>query len=297
MTPPKIAEITADVEAKLSALQSWLRRQSRIIVAYSGGVDSAFLLKVACDVLGTRARAFTARSPSLSRGELESAVALAQTIGVEHTIVDTRELDRPGYVENAADRCYHCKTELFDATAIAAGGQPGATVVDGFNADDLSDHRPGHRAAAEHGVGHPLAECGLTKAEVRALSRRLGLVTWAKPQLACLSSRIPYGVAVTEARLGRIERVEAAMRRLGFFDVRARLVAGNDDMVRLEVGADELTRLLEPSVREAVVVAARAAGLAFVTVDLEGFRSGRMNEVLDPGSRLVQIARTDPTEG
>ena len=282
-----VADLSAAVEAKYAHLQALLQGYQRVVVAYSGGVDSAFLLRVAHDVLGDAARAFTARSPSLMAAELDDAVALAAAIGVQHEVVETDELSRAGYVENATDRCYFCKTELFDATAAAAGRFDDAVVVDGFNTDDMADHRPGHTAAAEHGVLHPLAEAALGKAEIRGLSRRLGLPTWDKPQLACLSSRVPYGTSVTAGRLARIEAVEMALREARFYDVRARLVADNDDMVRIEVGAAELPRLVEPEVRAAIVAAAQAAGFRFVTVDLEGFRSGRMNEALG----LVQLGR------
>jgi uncharacterized protein len=273
-------DVSAELWRKYNDLRARLASLPRVVVAYSGGVDSAFVLAVAREVCGERVRAFTARSPSLMAVELEEATALAQQLGVAHEIVDTTELDRPGYVANGLDRCYHCKSELFDATAVAAERFAGAVVVDGFNADDLHDHRPGHRAAAEHAVLHPLAECGFTKADVRALSRHLGLPTWRKPQLACLASRVPYGTEVTRERLGRVEAVEVALRQLGFHDVRARLVRDNDDMVRIEVGDAELARTVSPEVRPRLVEAARAAGFRFVTVDLEGFRSGRMNEGL-----------------
>ena len=283
----QVAEASAELERKLSELRALITGLGRVVVAYSGGVDSALVLDVAHECLGDRSRAFTARSPSMMQVELDEAIALARSIGAEHEIVETKELDRPGYVENSPSRCYHCKSELFDATAIAAERFAGAIVVDGFNADDLSDHRPGHRAAAEHSVRHPLAEVGLTKAEIRAISRARGLPTWQKPQLACLASRVPYGTPVTEARLSKIEQVETALRRLGFFDVRARLVPGSDDLVRIEVGEGELERLASAAVRPEVVRAAHEAGFRFVTLDLEGFRSGRMNE----GLGLVKLGK------
>ncbi|MEL6184674.1 MAG: ATP-dependent sacrificial sulfur transferase LarE, partial [Myxococcota bacterium] len=229
-------------------------------------------------VLGERAEALTARSASLAGRELEAAKHLARDIGIAHRIVDTRELDRPEYRANAPSRCFYCKDTLFDAAGLLAEASPGTVVVDGFNADDLSDHRPGHAAAAQRGVRHPLAEAHLSKAEIRALSRRAGLATWNKPQLACLSSRVPYGMEVTADRLSRIERMEDVLRDMGFFDVRARLVRENEDMVRLEVGEAELTRAFEA--RKAVVAAGREIGFRFVALDLEGFRSGRMNEGL-----------------
>lgn len=272
--------MSPELDAKHARLRARFADLGRVVVAYSGGVDSALVLAVARQVLGDRVRAFTARSPSLMTSELEEAALLARHLGVEHEIIDTQELDRPGYVANGTDRCYHCKSELFDATTLAARRFTDAAVVDGFNADDLHDHRPGHRAAAEHAVLHPLAEVGLTKAEVRELSRHLELPTWRKPQLACLASRIPYGTEVTRERLGRVETVEMALRGLGLHDVRARLVRDNDDMVRIEVGEGELGRLLDPAARSEIVGAARGAGFRFVTLDLEGFRSGRMNEGL-----------------
>lgn len=284
-TPQPPHDVPAELWRKYLDLRARLAALPRIVVAYSGGVDSAFVLAVAREVRGEGVLAFTARSPSLMAVELEEAAALARQLGVAHEIVDTEELARPGYVANGVDRCYHCKSELFDATSLAAERFAGAAVVDGFNADDLDDHRPGHRAAAEHAVLHPLAECGFTKADVRAMSRHLGLPTWRKPQLACLASRVPYGTEVTRERLARVEAVEVTLRLLGFHDVRARLVRDNDDMVRIEVGDAELARVVSPDVRPRLVEAARAAGFRFVTVDLEGFRSGRMNE------GLVTLAR------
>lgn len=281
----EISELTPEVLEKGGALQALLRALDRVVVAYSGGVDSAFLAHEAHQALGPRALALTARSASLMAVELAEAEALAQTIGIEHRVVDTKELDRSAYVRNDVSRCYYCKDELFDAAALVAHAFDGAVVVDGFNADDMNDHRPGHRAAAEHGVRHPLAEVGLSKAEIRALSRARGLPTWKKPQLACLSSRLPYGMSVTPERLSRVEQVEVALRDLGFFDVRARLVKDNDAMVRIEVGEAELERVVRPEVRGRIVGAARAVGFSYVTLDLEGFRSGRLNE------GLVQLGR------
>jgi len=272
---------------KLAALRRHLRAFSKVIVAYSGGVDSAFLLKVAHEELGDDCRAFTARSPSLMQIELEEATALAKVMGVKHEIVDTNELGRHGYVQNEQDRCYFCKSELFDATEIASQQFSDAVVLDGFNADDLKDHRPGHRAAHEHEVRHPLAELGLTKIEIRRMSKALGLPTWSKPQLACLASRIPYGMEVTAERLAMVEKMESALRKLGFHDLRARLVSDQDEMVRIEVGEEELGRLMEVSNRRQIIKTAHQSGFKFVTVDLEGFRSGRMNEgLIGIGSRL-----------
>jgi uncharacterized protein len=274
-----VSELTDSVLEKQSALERLLRSYGRVVVAYSGGVDSAFLAKVAHDVLGTQALALTARSASMMQVELQDAISLAKSIGIEHRVVDTNELDREGYVKNDLSRCYFCKDELFDATSMIARDSD-AIVVDGFNADDLFDHRPGHRAAKEHDVRHPLAEVGLSKAEIRALSKSLGLATWNKPQLACLSSRLPYGVSVTPERLSRVEQVEMVLRELGFFDMRARLVKENDEMVRIEVGEPELEKVVRPDIRQRILEAAKKAGFSFVTLDLEGFRSGRLNEGL-----------------
>ena len=289
MTRPIQTEVSDEARKKLRALRARLSELGRVLVAYSGGVDSAFLTKVAHDTLGPGAKAFTARSPSLPESELEAAIALAREIGVSHAVLDTHELDRPGYVENSPARCYHCKAELFEVSAAYADAFPGSVVVDGFNHDDLSDYRPGHRAAAERGVQHPLSEVGLTKAEIRALSFELGLPTWNKAQLACLSSRIPHGTKVTKERLGRIERLELALHRLGFFDVRARLLPEQDETVRIELGPDELPRAVYPELRPQIVSAAHEAGFRYVTLDLEGFRTGRMTEGLDPA--LVQLGR------
>ncbi len=265
--------------AKERDLLGLLDGLDRVVVAFSGGVDSTYLAFAAHRVHGESALAVTARSPSLAPAELDDAERLARHIGISHRIIETREHLRSGYIANAPDRCYYCKTELFDATDLIATHQD-AVVVDGFNADDLGDHRPGHRAAAEHGVRHPLAEVGMTKQDIRHRSRAHELPTWNKPQLACLASRVPYGMSVTPERLERIGRLEAVLRERGFRDVRARLVRENHDMVRLEVGEVELMRLVEADHRSAVVAAARSLGFRFVTLDLEGFRSGRMNESL-----------------
>ncbi|MBI4818242.1 MAG: ATP-dependent sacrificial sulfur transferase LarE [Deltaproteobacteria bacterium] len=267
---------------KERALYAQMAELREVLVAFSGGVDSSLVLKVAKDVLGDRARALIARSPSLPARELDEAFRIAAEIGVPLEVVATKELATEGYVANAPDRCYYCKSELFDVTKarVAAGS---AIVVDGVNADDLGDHRPGLLAGRERGVVHPLAEAGFTKDEVRHLSKKLGLSTWKKPQLACLASRVPYGTRVTPERLGRIERVEDALRDLGCFDVRARLVSGNDDLVRIEVGDADFDRVVAN--RRSITERAKAAGFKRVTLDLESFRSGSMN------ADLVELRR------
>lgn len=285
-----IISIEPSVEAKEKVLEEALRKMSPLAVAFSGGVDSAYLLAKAVDVSGPDVEAVTARSPSLPRAELEEAVELAKTLGARHRVVETRELERAGYRANGPERCYHCKAELFDTARLTV--PEGRTLVDGFNADDFRDHRPGHRAALERKVAHPLADAEMTKAEIRALSRRRGLPTWDKPQMACLASRVPYGMEVTAERLARVEAVERALKRLEFRDVRARLVDGRDDWVRLEVGLAEIGRVVSPEVRPVLVEVAHEAGFRFVTLDLEGFRSGRLNEGLASGpAGLVQLGR------
>jgi uncharacterized protein len=259
----------------LDALRDHLRSLGRVVVAFSGGADSAFLAFVAHDTLGpARAIAVTAVSPSLAAAEREDCAALAAEWGLRWVTVETDELDSPGYVRNGADRCAHCKTALMDAIGPLAT-EHGGTVALGVNVDDLGDHRPGQTAAAARGAVFPLVASGFTKAAVREASRRLGLRTWDKPAAACLASRVPYGTPVTVGVLGRVERAEAGLRALGF---RALRVRHYDDLARLEVPLAELATVLER--REAVVGAVRAAGYRYVTLDLEGLRSGNLNEAL-----------------
>lgn len=257
---------------KLSALADELRRLDRVVVAFSGGADSAFLAAVAQRTLGTeRVHAVTAVSPSLAGDEEADCRALAAEWNLRWTPVVTAEMERAAYRLNDTDRCFHCKAELMDVVAPLAARE-GATIVLGVNLDDLGDHRPGQRAATEAGAAFPLVTAGFTKADVRAASRALGLRTWDKPAAACLASRIPYGTSVSVEILGRVDRAEAAMHRLGFTQLRVRHY---DDTARIEVEIDELARVIEQ--REAVVAAVRSAGYRYVTVDLEGFRSGNLN--------------------
>lgn len=263
------------LDAKYGHLQRLLAEGGPTLVCYSGGVDSALLLKVAHDVLGGAAVGLTAVSPSLAREERDAAARLAAAIGARQIEVETREMDDPGYVANSPRRCYHCKKALF-AEAVRAARQLGlAAIVYGANADDARDFRPGMEAAREYGVRGPLLDAGLTKGEVRALSRRLGLPTAEKPAQPCLASRLPYGTEVTVERLRAIDRSEAALRRLGFRELRVR---HHGDVARIEVPTADLPRLLEPATREAAVAALRAVGFRHVTVDLAGLRSGSLNE-------------------
>jgi len=256
----------------LAALRTRLAELDRVVVAFSGGADSAFLAWVANDVLGpARALAVTAVSPSLLGEERDDCEALAREWGLRWRGVETHELERAAYVANDGDRCYHCKAELMDVVAPLAAAEA-ATVVLGTNVDDLGDHRPGQQAATERGAAFPLVDAGFTKADVRSMSKALGLRTWDKPAAACLASRVPYGTPVTFAVLDRVGRAESALRTLGFRQLRVRHYG---DVARLELEVDELPRALEH--RAAIVAAVKQAGYRYVTLDLEGFRSGNLN--------------------
>jgi uncharacterized protein len=265
-----------DVIAKELALERTLSSLGAVVVAYSGGVDSAYLACVAHRTLGDRAWAVTADSASYPEHHRSLAVRVAEAFGLHHEIVRTGELEQPEYRANPTNRCYFCKRELYTHLSRLAADR-GAVVIDGNNADDRGDYRPGRQAAREFGVRSPLDEVNLAKDEIRELSRRAGLPTWDEPASACLSSRIPYHAEVTGEKLRAIERAEQALRRLGFRVCRVR---HHDELARVEIGREELTRALEPEMSAAIVRELKAAGYRYVTLDLQGYRTGSLNEGL-----------------
>ncbi len=259
---------------KLERLHAVVASTGGAVVAFSGGTDSALVAAVAARALGPRALAVTAVSPSLPPGELREARRVAGVVGIRHRSVRTHEVENEAYLANGADRCYHCKTELYGVLEQVAAAEALPAVLSGANVDDLGDWRPGLRAAAEHAVRHPLVEAGFTKAEVRDAARHLGVPTWDKPASACLSSRIEHGVRITVEDLTRVGRAERALKELGFRQVRVRV---HGDVARVEVDAADLQRLASPDVRGRAVRTLRDLGFRYVTMDLEGFRSGSMN--------------------
>lgn len=271
-TEPELHEV---LSAKAQALKDLLAGYGSVLVAYSGGVDSAYLAWVAHEVLGERALAVTALSESYPRHHYDLALTVAAQAGFRHEVIETREIDRPEYRANPVNRCYFCKQELYTTLARVARERGIAVIVDGNNADDRGDYRPGRQAARELGVRSPLDEVGLRKSEIRELSRLAGLPTWDEPASACLSSRIPYDHEVTPAKLRAIEEAETALRALGFRVCRVR---HHDDVARIELGRDEMRRALEPELADAIIRAVKAAGFRYVALDLQGYRLGSLNE-------------------
>ena len=269
---------------KLDALRVQLDESEQLVVAFSGGVDSAFLLAVASEVLGDRCHAVTAVSQTMARSEIADATALAKELGLgdRHHVIESHELEVPGFADNPTHRCALCKTELMDVAGPIAE-RLNAPVALGTNLDDLGDVRPGIAAARERGARMPLVDTGFTKADVRSASRALGLRTWDKPQLACLSSRFPYGTQITPDRLRRVDAFEDGLRALGFRQIRVRF---HDTIARLEVDVTELPAIIP--VRDQIVALGKQLGFAYVALDLAGFRSGSLNEVL-PTETLVKL--------
>lgn len=268
---------TETTEQQLTALRRVLREMGSVLVCYSGGIDSAFVLAVAHAELGARAVGMTAVSSSLSASEKDDAARVAHNLGAAHRFVDSHELERPGYVQNGPDRCFHCKSELYDIAEAKRREWQLATVVNGTNRDDLGDYRPGLEAAKNAAVRSPLVEVGMTKSDVRSAAQLIGMEIWDKPAAACLSSRIPYGTSVTTERLAQIAGFEADLKALGFRQMRVRW---HEKIARIEVALSELDLMLAVGVREAVVNAGKKHGFQYVTLDLGGYRTGSHNEVL-----------------
>jgi uncharacterized protein len=288
MNESEVTRLCSESAARFEACRAIIRDCGSVLVAFSGGVDSTLVLKLAVDVLGDRAVALTATSPSVSDDEAEDATTIARHLGVRHLVVPSNELSDPRYAANPSNRCYFCKTELYSLTERHRLEHELAAVLDGFNADDRGDHRPGHQAAREKRVKSPLAEAGLNKLEIRAWSKRLGLPTWDKPQKACLASRLPYGTQVTVERLNQVGAAERALRDLGLTVFRVR---HHGDVARIELGEAELLQSEAPELRRLMNAAVKKAGFLFAAVDLEPFRSGRMNDALAPKGVMLPVVR------
>jgi uncharacterized protein len=282
---PSSLGLDPGLDAKYRRLRQAIADCGSAVVCFSGGVDSTLLLRVANDVLGqVGCVALTTVSETMARSEQREASALAALIGARHEVVESYELGRPGFAENPTNRCYHCKAELLDIARPRAEALGLATVLLGTNLDDLGDHRPGLAAADERGARHPLVEAELTKPDIRRLSRALGLPTWDKPQLACLSSRFPYGTEITPERLRQVDELEDGLRELGFRQLRVRY---HGPIARLEIEPESMPRVFEEGVRDRIVSLGRRCGFTFVALDLAGFASGSLNQ-------LVGLSRRSP---
>jgi uncharacterized protein len=274
-----VTELNPTLAAKRDRLLELLRALDSVAVAFSGGIDSTVVAKAAQLALGDRAVAVTGDSPSVPRSELAEARQLAELIGIRHVVIATQEFSDPDYLRNDGSRCYHCKSELYDQIGERLAELGVSAICSGANLDDLGDYRPGLQAAAEHAVRHPLQEAGFTKADVRALAQHWNLPTWDKPASPCLSSRLAPGVAVTPERTGRIEAAEAFLRARGYRECRVRLHEG--ELARVEVPANAITDFLDGDFREELAAELKRLGFRFVTLDLEGFRSGSLNVLVN----------------
>ena len=274
----KVKDGSMELQAKLNTLKNNIRKMESIAVAYSGGVDSTFLLKVAHDTLDGQVIAVTARSSTYPEREFRQAVDFTRRIGVKHIVVTSEELDIEGFSDNPVNRCYLCKRELFSKILDAARENGIRHVADGSNTDDLSDYRPGMKAVQELGVVCPLREAGMGKDDIRILSKRMDLPTWNKPAFACLSSRFPYGQKITREKLQAIDQMEQFLMDLGFRQVRVR---HHGDIARIEVAAEERSKFFDTSLMDQVYEKCKQSGFAYVTLDLKGYRTGSMNEVIN----------------
>ncbi len=273
----KISETKIDTGQKERMLRSLMREMKTVLVAYSGGVDSAYLALIAAQELGKNALCITGISPSVSKIQREQALKIADEFDLRHELIETDEINDPNYQANPSNRCYFCKSELYGKLAEIAREREIEFILDGANADDQKDHRPGKVAAQENEVRSPLAEIGFTKQEIRERSRKLNLETWEKPASPCLASRIQYGIPVSIERLGKVEKGEEILRNLGFIEFRVRI---HDQIARIEISQNELENVLDKKITDFIAAEFRKIGFKYVTLDLHGFRSGALNEVL-----------------